>query len=103
MEWYWQQYAQDHSLLTIPLVAPAHADDVSRLPRTLIITAENDLLRDEAHDYHGRLSASGVDTSYTCYDGTIHGFFTYGSISDFPRRAIGDIAAWIRIRIPANT
>jgi acetyl esterase len=95
MEWYWQQYAQDHSLLTNPLVAPAHAEDVSRLPRTLIITAENDLLRDEAHDYHGRLSASGVDTSYTCYDGTIHGFFTYGSISDIPRRAIGDIAAWI--------
>ena len=95
MEWYWQQYVQDHSLLTNPLVAPAHADDVSRLPRTLIITAENDLLRDEAHDYHGRLSASGVDTSYICYDGTVHGFFTYGSISDIPRRAIGDIAAWI--------
>ncbi len=95
MEWYWQQYVQDHSLLTNPLVSPAHADDVSRLPRTLIITAENDLLRDEAHDYHGRLSASGVDTSYICYDGTVHGFFTYGSISDIPRRAIGDIAAWI--------
>lgn len=95
MEWYWQQYVQDHSLLTNPLVAPAHADDVSKLPRTLIITAENDLLRDEAHDYHGRLSASDVDTSYICYDGTIHGFFTYGSISDIPRRAICDIAAWI--------
>ncbi len=95
MEWYWQQYAQDSALHTDPFVAPIHAHDVSGLPRTLIITAENDLLRDEAHDYHLRLTACGVDTTYTCYDGTIHGFFTYGSISEIPRRAIGDIAAWI--------
>lgn len=95
MEWYWQQYVQDCALHTDPFVAPVQAHDVSRLPRTLIITAQNDLLRDEAHDYHLRLTACGVDTTYTCYDGTIHGFFTYGSISEIPRRAIGDIAAWI--------
>lgn len=95
MEWYWQQYAQDRALYTDPFVAPVHAEDVSRLPRTLIITAENDLLRDEAHDYHLRLTTCGVDTTYTCYDGTIHGFFTYGSISEIPRRTVGDIATWI--------
>lgn len=95
MEWYWKQYAQDRMPLADQFVAPVHAHDVSRLPRTLIITAENDLLRDEAHDYHLRLTACGVDTTYTCYDGAIHGFFTYGSISEIPRRAIGDIASWL--------
>jgi acetyl esterase/lipase len=45
-----RQYIPDHSKRKSPHAAPllATLDQLTGLPRTLIITAENDVLRDEA-------------------------------------------------------
>jgi acetyl esterase len=57
-----------------PWVSPLLADDVSRLPPALILTAQFDPLRDDAEAYGARLRAAGVEAEVRRFDGTVHGF-----------------------------
>lgn len=70
------------------LLVPLGAQDLGGLPRTHIITAEHDPLRDEGEAYAARLTKSGVKVSSVRYD-TGHGFLT--SIKG-KSRAIRDVA-----------
>lgn len=71
LEWAIGQYAPgvDH---TDPLLSPLLADDVSGLPRTLLITGEYDPLRDEGEHYAARLRDAGVEVDSWRVDGLIH-------------------------------
>jgi acetyl esterase len=58
------------------------------LPRTLIITAENDVLRDEGEAYGRKLIEAGVEVVTTRYNGTIHDFVMLNVLSEAaPTRA----------------
>lgn len=46
------------------------------LPPALIITDENDVLRDEDEEYARRLMQAGVDMTVVRYVGTFHDFVT---------------------------
>ncbi|MFZ0530207.1 MAG: alpha/beta hydrolase [Propionicimonas sp.] len=59
-----------------PLVSPIKRDDLTGLPRALIITAECDPLRDEGELYGRQLSRAGVDARVSRYTGANHGFVT---------------------------
>jgi len=65
-------------------VSPLLADDLSRLPPAFIITAENDVLRDEGLAYAERLKKAGVLVEVVCELGMVHGYFTLNAI--FPDR-----------------
>lgn len=57
-----------------PLVSPIKREDLSGLPKALIITAEFDPLRDEGELYAERLRQAGVEVTLSRYAGANHGF-----------------------------
>lgn len=61
-----------------PYFAPLMAGDFSRLPRTLILTAQFDPLRDEGEEYAKRLKEAGNEVELHRINGALHGFFALG-------------------------
>jgi acetyl esterase len=77
----------------LPLLATAQ--QLNDLPGTLVITAEFDLLRDDAEAYTRRLAYAGVPASSTRYNGTIHDFVVLNALAASPaaRGAIAQACA----------
>lgn len=75
---YLELYKRDDQDLQNPYFAPLLADDLSGLPRTLIITAEYDPLRDEGEEYAKRLTEAGNQAEVHRIRDALHGFFALG-------------------------
>jgi acetyl esterase len=75
MRWFWSAYLGRKA--PTPGAAPALVTDLSGLPPALVITASNDLLRDEGEAYGARLRAAGVPTEIVRVEGTLHGFIRF--------------------------
>lgn len=86
MKWFWDNYASNDTNRKEPTVSPLQAsiDQLSKLPPTLIIVGENDVLRDEGEAYAHKLMQAGVPTTATRYLGTIHDFMMLNPITDTP-------------------
>jgi acetyl esterase len=95
MRWYWQQYLGGGDGSS-PDASPSAADDLRRLPRAIVVTAEADVLRDEAESYAQRLFLSTVETEGYRYDGMVHGFLRMGGKVDRARAAFDELAESIR-------
>ena len=76
MKWFWDQYLPDKSARKQPLASPlqASADQLAGLPPALVITDENDVLRDEGEAYAHKLTEAGVRVTAVRCIGTIHDF-----------------------------
>jgi acetyl esterase len=70
--------------LTDKTAMPLHATtaDLEGLPAALIITAENDVVRDDAEAYARNLMRAGVQVNATRYLGTIHDFVVLEGLAD---------------------
>ena len=79
MQWFWDQYVPDHEDRQNTLVSPLQAslDELRGLPRTMVITGEADVLRDEAEAYVRKLMAADVSVVATRYLGAVHGFCSF--------------------------
>lgn len=73
---YMALYMADEKDLQNPYFAPLASKDFGNQPRTLIITAEHDPLRDEAEDYGKRLEKAGNTVEIHRIPDALHGFFT---------------------------
>jgi acetyl esterase len=62
------------------------------LPPALIMSAEYDVLRDEAEIYGKRLAAAGVKVRIKRYRGMTHGFVRLQNFVDVARTGMDDIA-----------
>jgi len=74
----------------------ASAPRLARTPPTLIVTASLDPLRDEGDAYARALSAAGVEVTYECVAGTIHGFVLFAGAIPLGRSTIEAVGAWLR-------
>ena len=86
MEWFWNAYLPDKAARRAIIAAPLTAtpNQLEGLPNALIITAENDVLRDEGEAYARKLWEAGVRVTCTRYIGTIHDFVMLNAIADAP-------------------
>jgi acetyl esterase len=97
MAWYRDLYAPpDHG---DPDVSPLCASDLAGLPPAIIQLASHDVLRAEGEAYAEALTAAGVPTHLTIYDGTVHGFLRWTRVTDVAQTAIADLGSAIRARL----
>ncbi|MEK1886456.1 MAG: alpha/beta hydrolase [Phyllobacterium sp.] len=86
MKYGWDLYAPDAKTRDNPYVSPLRAslDQLKGLPPALVITAENDPLRDEGEAYARKLKEAGVTVTAARYNGTIHDFVLLNAIRNVP-------------------
>lgn len=71
-------YASSEKDKKNPYFAPLLADNYGNQPRTLILTAEFDPLRDEGEDYGRKLSEAGNEVEIHRISDALHGYFALG-------------------------
>ncbi|WP_080802728.1 alpha/beta hydrolase [Arabiibacter massiliensis] len=77
---YMELYASSPADLDNPYFAPLLMDDLSRQPRTLVVTAEYCPLRDEGEAFAARLELEGGDVQcYRVLD-AVHGYLLYPTV-----------------------
>lgn len=84
MEWFWNSYIQDKKHFENFYAVPSSSDktELNGLPFTLIITAENDPLRDEGEAFARKLDSAGVKVSAIRMLGTMHDFMMFNALND---------------------
>ncbi|MEI9850745.1 MAG: alpha/beta hydrolase [Sphingomonas sp.] len=100
MAWFWEQYLPDAAKRADIHVSPINAstEQLRGLPRALVLTDENDVLRDEGEIYGRKLAAAGVAVTSTRYNGTIHDFLLLNPIAETPavRAAVDQLNGYLR-------
>ena len=96
MEFFWNAYEPDAAKRAARLALLARMRDVhlsplnataeqlKGQPPALIITAENDVLRDEGEAYARKLTEAGVRSVVTRYNATIHDFVMLNALATAP-------------------
>lgn len=86
MTWFWNAYTTDPVQRRDVHASPLRASrgQLANLPPALVITAENDVLRDEGEAYAASLAAAGVPVVSTRYNGMIHDFGLLNALSALP-------------------
>jgi acetyl esterase len=98
MTWFWNHYLNHKDEAFDYRAAPLLAPSLRGLPRAFVVTAEFDVLRDEAQAYAKRLEEAGVDVTHVFVEGMNHGFAA--SANEFPflwqaKDVLRKVAAWI--------
>lgn len=100
MAGFWAHYA-DGADPAAPDLSPGRADDLAGLPPAYVLTAECDVLRDEAEIYAERLRAAGVPVVLRRHPGTVHGFARWLARAEPARQAVAELGTEISAALRA--
>ncbi|MEY9976441.1 alpha/beta hydrolase [Lysinibacillus sp. RC79] len=75
MQWFAGHYTDQPNYMD-PLVSPLQIEDLSVLPKTIIIAAEADVLYDEGLAYAQKLTNAGVTVEHVNMAGLIHSYYS---------------------------
>ena len=86
MKWFWNQYLPDEEKRKAKEASPlmATVDELRDLPPALVITGENDVLRDEGEAYARKLDEAGCPVIAVRFNGVIHDFMMLNALSSTP-------------------
>jgi len=96
MRWYWEHYVQEPADRRLAYAAPGIADNLGGLPDTLVITAELDILRDEAETFADQASAAGTQVLLHREPAMMHAFPVLAGRLSAGRNAIDRIGSTLR-------
>jgi acetyl esterase len=94
--WYRGHYLRNTEQAKTPAVSPLLAESFKGLPKTIVLTAEFDVLLDEGENLAKRLKEEGVDVKYSRYDGMLHDFVTLPGLFDRAQTAIDEICSSVK-------
>lgn len=95
MEWFWDSYLNENDDVNNPYISPLRAKSFKNLPKTFLITAEYDLVRDEGEKYAKKLKKAGNDIIFKKIDGVMHGYFLHLSKIERAKELIDDISEYL--------
>jgi acetyl esterase len=93
--WYFDQYLPPGVDRRDPRVSPLFDSDLGDVPRTLVVTAECDPLRDDGERYVDALRRAGAAVELRRHPGMIHGFFQTTALEG-SRRLHRELGEWVR-------
>ena len=96
MRYFRDTYLHDDKHILDPRASPLLATDLTGMPKTLVMTAGFDPLRDEGRAYADALSAAGNAVQYVCFERQIHGFLGMGGMVDEANTAVRLCADFLR-------
>ncbi|WP_026936098.1 alpha/beta hydrolase [Gulosibacter molinativorax] len=99
---YFDLYVPDAERRRNPHVSPLLASDLSGQPKTLVITAEQDLLRDEGEAYGQALADAGNEVTIYRVPEALHGFIQLPKISRQMRDAYEVINEFLDAELAAG-
>lgn len=92
----WQLYLPDAMSRADARVSPLHAPDLHGLPRTLVVTAEFDILRDDGIRFVQRLRDAGVSVEHAHYKDMVHGFVQWAGQVSAARACLETLVSFLR-------
>lgn len=86
MKWFWDNYTTDAGERGEIYASPLRAmtEELQGLPPALVLTAGNDVLRDEGEEYARKLDVAGVDVTAVRYSGMIHDWGLLNPLAKIP-------------------
>lgn len=93
---YMNLYKSSDADLENPYFSPIKAKDFTRLPKTLLVTAQYDPLRDEGEAYGYRLLQAGVPVEMHCIKDALHGFFALSTRYFHVKQCLNIINAFLQ-------
>ena len=96
MLWFRENYLEDISLVNDWKISPIYSDNLSNLPKTLIISAGLDPLQEEGYLFYEKLLNQNVKAEIEIYHQTIHGFLWFENILDSGKDALNKISQFLQ-------
>jgi acetyl esterase/lipase len=104
MIWFWDNYTTDAGERNQVYASPLRTatDQLRGLPPALVITAENDVLRDEGEAYARKLDEAGVLVTATRYNGMIHDWGLLNPLATAPATRSAMLQAALELKKALN-